>query len=59
MTSKISTAKFTARPVTMATLAAVAVARFQLNPMVTVGTSAAANVPHPKVPSSATRSCLE
>ena len=43
----------------IATFAASAVARFQLKPIATVGTSAAANVPQPKVPSSATRSSFE
>ena len=51
--------KLTTRLVTMATLAALAVARFQLKPMATVGTRAAAKVPQPNAPSNATRSCRE
>ena len=40
----------------MDTLAASAVARFQLKPMATTGTRATAKVPQPKAPSKATRS---
>ena len=40
----------------MHTLAAKGVARFQLNPMTTTGTMAAAKVPQPKAPKIATKS---
>ena len=40
--------------ITIATLAARGVARFQLKPMPTTGTSAAPKVPHPNAPRSAT-----
>ena len=58
-TPNSSMPKLTSRLAAMAALAAPAVARFQLNPMATAGTRAAANVPHPKAPSSATRSWRE
>ena len=57
--SAISMKKLSARLEMMATFAASAVARFQLKPIATVGTNAAANVPQPKVPRRATRSSLE
>ena len=53
--SKSSIPKFTTRLTAIATLAASALARFQLKPIATAGTSAAAKVPQPKAPSSATR----
>ena len=53
---KSSIARFTARLETIATFAASAEARFQLNPIAIVGTSAAAKVPHPNVPNNATNS---
>ena len=52
--SKTSMVKFKMRLITIATLAARGVARFQLKPMPTTGTSAAPKVPHPNAPRSAT-----